>query len=423
MFYSTKSMRSYGVVAQWHERPVSPADVVAAAAEHDKVAGAERAVMFQAEKRETAAVVGVPVTVGTVSRQRGKLDALAKTRPPLAETMAVEDEKGQNLRVHIRGNHLTLGAEAPRRFPRIMAGDSALSLAEDRSGRLEFANWVASPNNSLTARVMANRIWAGHFGEGLVRSTDNFGRLGARPTHPELLDWLAHEFVKSRWSVKHMHRLIVTSAAYQSSYRDDVTAFQTDPENKLLWRFNRRRLDAEEVRDSMLATSGLLDRKIGGSLLTVQNRAYVTSTANRNYDVYSEPRRSVYLPVIRSAGYDVLQTFDFPDPSVPNGSRATTTIPTQALMLLNSPLADRTSEAFAKSLLWIPVGDEARIREAYRRALGRKPSEKELNRVVDYLAKSEQASDVILPPETRRFLAWRGFCRVLMASNEFAYVE
>jgi len=271
--------------------------------------------------------------------------------------------------------------------------------------------------------VLANRLWHYHFGTGIVDTPSDFGFLGGRPTHPELLDWLADEFVKSKWSVKHMHRLIVNSAAYRTSFRDDAAAFQADPENKLLWRFNRRRLEAEELRDAMLATSGLLDRKMGGSLLTVPNRAYVTSTANRNYDVYSEPRRSVYLPVIRSAVFDVLQTFDFPDPSVTNGSRATTTIPTQALMLLNSPLADRSAEVFARSLLWMPGDDAARIREAYRRALGRPPSKKEVERIADYLAKSEQVADAKLPPDARRLLAWRGFCRVLMASNEFVFVE
>jgi hypothetical protein len=220
-----------------------------------------------------------------------------------------------------------------------------------------------------------------------------------------------------------MHRLILNSTAYRTSFRNDQTAFQADPENKLYWRFNRRRLDAEELRDAMLATSGLLDRKLGGTLLTVPNRQYVTSTANRNYEAYSEPRRSVYLPVIRSAVYDVLQTFDFPDPSVLNGSRATTTIPTQALMLLNSPLADRSAESLAKSVLAMPGDDTDRIREAYRRVLGREPTKRELERIAEYLEKSEQAAGAKQPTDARQLQAWRGFCRVLMASNEFVFVE
>ena len=423
LFYSTKTMRSYGVVAVWHERPISPPAVLAVREAHDKTIAAVRAELAASERPATAAVVGFAATTVRAAPLRARLVALEKARPAVDEVMAVEDDKGRDLRVHLRGNHLTLGPEAPRRLPRILAGDTQLSLGSERSGRLEFAQWVTRPENPLTARVMANRIWAGHFGAGLVRSTDNFGRLGERPTHPELLDWLADEFVKSKWSVKHLHRLIVTSAAYRSGYRSDPAAFQADPDNKLLWRFNRRRLDAEELRDALLSTSGLLDRTMGGSLLTVPNRQYVTGTGNRNYEGYATTRRSVYLPVIRSAVYDVLQTFDFPDPSVPNGQRPTTTIPTQALMLLNSPLADRAAGAFAKSLLSGGENDGDRIRRAYRRAYGRSPTTGELEKVTAYLAKSEQAADPKLSPEARRLQAWRGLCRVLMASNEFVFVE
>jgi hypothetical protein len=227
--------------------------------------------------------------------------------------------------------------------------------------------------------------------------------------------------VRSGWSVKHLHRLILRSAAYRMSTRHDPAAFRADPDNRLLWRFNRRRLDAEEQRDGMLAVAGLLDRTAGGSLLTVANRQYVTSTANRNYDAYAADRRSVYLPVIRSAVYDVLQTNDFPDPSTPAGLRPTTTVPTQALLLLNSTFADRVSEAVAKSLLAEPGGDPARVRLAYRRAHGRAPTEAEAERVLAYLARSEAAADGA--PEARRMRAWRGLCRVLFASAEFAFVE
>ena len=168
-----------------------------------------------------------------------------------------------------------------------------------------------------------------------------------------------------------MHRLIVTSAAYQMSSRAHSAVPLKDPENRLLAHFNRRRLDAEEVRDGMLAVAGLLDRTMGGSLLKANPRQYVTSTANRNYEGYSQARRSVYLPVIRSAVYDVFQTLDFPDPSVLSGQRTATTIPTQALLMLNSALADQTAEALAKSVLGVEGDDAARVREAYRRAFGR----------------------------------------------------
>jgi cytochrome c553 len=419
-FYSTKSMQSYSVVAQWNERPLSPPSVIAAAAEHDKRAAAERALQFSAEKRAAEAVVGVGAAIGIAASQKSKLAALAKARPPLEQVMAVEDAKGQNLRIHLRGNHLTLGADAPRRFLRIIAGDSPLSLGADRSGRLEFAQWLARPDNPLTPRVMVNRIWAGHFGAGLVRSMDNFGRLGERPTHPELLDWLADEFVKHNWSVKHLHRVILNSATYKMACAANLDA---DPDNKLLSHFNRRRLEAEELRDAMLAQSGLLDRTAGGTLLTVANRAYVTGTGNRNYEGYQSTRRSVYLPVIRSAVYEVLQTFDFPDPSVPNGSRASTTIPTQALMLMNGAVTDRAAEALARSLLAASVDDASRIDLAYQRIHGRHPTTAERDRVSEYLKKSTASAEENLPAEAKQLRAWRGLCRVLFASNEYLFVE
>jgi len=346
-----------------------------------------------------------------LKRLRDALAAVEKARPAVPETMAVEDDKGQDLRVHLRGNHTTLGAVAPRRLPRVLAGEATLALDEKRSGRLEFARWLTRPDHPLTARVMANRVWAGHFGRGLVGTPDNFGRLGERPSHPELLDWLAGEFVRSGWSVKHLHRLVVTSATYRQATPAGERAKLIDPENRLLSHFSRRRLDAEEVRDGLLAVSGRLDRTMGGTLLQATPRQYVTSTANKNYEGYAVPRRSVYLPVIRSAVFDVLQTLDFPDPSVPLGQRTATTIPTQALLMLNSRLADQAAEALAKAVVATPGTDADRVREAYHRVYGRPPTTAETERVLAFL----KAAD---GPQ-----AWRGLCRVLLASNEFVFVE
>ncbi|HYH64801.1 MAG TPA: DUF1553 domain-containing protein [Urbifossiella sp.] len=374
--------------------------------------------------RASPAVEGeaAPEAKREATRLREALAAAEKARPPVDEAMAVEDAKGENLRVHLRGNHLTLGAEVPRRVPQVF-GDAATPIGPDRSGRLELADWLTRPTNPLTARVMVNRLWAGHFGAGLVRTPDNFGRLGERPTHPELLDWLAAEFVEKGWSLKHMHRLMVTSAAYRSATQADAAAVRLDPENRLLSRFPRRRLDAEEVRDGMLAVSGLLDRTVGGSLLKATPRQYVTGTGSRNYEDYDHPRRTVYLPVVRSAVYDVLQTLDFPDPSVPAGQRPTTIVPTQALFMLNGTLVDRAAEAFARALLAAPGDDPAHVAEAYRRVFGRAPTTAELDRVATYLTRSEAAADAALAPADRRVRAWRGLCRVLLASNEFVFVE
>lgn len=345
-----------------------------------------------------------------------QLAALDATKPKVEEVMAVEDEKNQNIRIHLRGNHLTLGAEVPRRFPVVLAGEQQTPISKG-SGRLELAEWITNPNNPLTARVMANRVWLGHFGTGLVRSPDNFGRLGERPTHPELLDYLAAEFVKSGWSVKQLHRLILKSAAYKMSTQYDADKFRADPDNRAYWRFNRRRLDAEEQRDGMLAVAGILDRQPGGTLLTTNNRSYVNSTGGKGFDNFMVPRRSVYLPIIRSGVYDVFQANDFPDPSTPAGMRQQTTVPSQALFQLNSKVADQTSEAFAKSLLRIKGDDTLRIQEAYRRAYARSASPVEVTRTQKYFA----AIDVTTEPN--KLKAWQGFCRVLLASTEFAFVE
>jgi mono/diheme cytochrome c family protein len=419
IFYSTKTMKNHTVVAAWNERPLGTPQSASAVAEHEKKLAVARAEVRAAEK----VAKGTTAHADELKRLREKLASVEKSRPPVDEAMAVEDAKGENLRVHLRGNHLTLGAEAPRRFPRILAGDTPLSLGPGRSGRRELAEWLTRPDHPLTARVMVNRIWAGHFGAGLVRTPDNFGRLGERPTHPELLDWLAAEFVSANWSVKHMHRLIVTSAAYRMSSQPGPTALRKDPENRLLTHFSRRRLDAEEVRDGMLAVAGLLDGKAGGTLLAAGPRQYVTGTGSRNYEGYAHDRRSVYLPVVRSAVYDVLQTLDFPDPSVPSGQRVATTVPTQALLMLNSALADQTAEAFAKSLLGLKRDETARVREAYRQALGRPPTAAELDRVLAYLKMSDAVADPTLAADARRLRAWRGLCRVLLASNEFVFVE
>jgi hypothetical protein len=351
-----------------------------------------------------------------VKKAKDELAAVEKAKPAVDEAMSVEDDKAQNLRIHLRGSHLTLGAEVPRRFPAIVTGENQPAITKG-SGRLELAEWVASPTNPLTARVMANRVWLGHFGTGLVRTPDNFGRLGERPTHPELLDYLASEFVASGWSVKHLHRLIVKSAAYRISTEYNADKFRTDPENRSYWRFNRRRLDVEELRDGMLAVAGNLDRKAGGTLLPTKNRDYVNSTGGRGSIDFTTPRRSVYLPVIRSGLFDVFQANDFPDPSTPSGLRPQTTVPAQALFHLNSQVADQSSAAFAKSLLEVKGDDATRINEAYRRVYTRPPMTLETERVLKFLAASDTSTDA------KKLKAWQSLCRVLLSSAEFAFVE
>lgn len=379
--------------------------------------------------------------------RRDEIKQLEAALPKLPEVMAVSEGAVEDLPIHLRGNHTTLAKEKqPRRFPRIFVGEQSAAIQDDRSGRLEFANWLTEPTHPLTARVAVNRIWQGHFGEGLVRSPDNFGLLGDKPTHPALLDWLATDFVgtpeirnsKSElensslvtrhsslaWSFKRLHRAIMLSAAYQMQTTFNEAAFLIDPDNRLWWRRNRRRLEVEAIRDSLLAVSGRLENGMGGSLLPTPNRAYVTGTANNYPNIYNSNRRSVYLPVVRSALYEVYQVFDFAEPSVMNGKRDSTTIATQALFMLNSPLVAAQSQELARRVLNQPsLGDAERIRELYAMTFQRAPTVSEQTRALEFISQLEQNSQLAADAGPRRELAWRSFCRTLLAANEFLFVE
>ena len=364
-------------------------------------------------------------TTAELKRQREDMASLEKSFTPLPEAMAVAEGKVENLRVHIRGNHLTLGDVVPREFLHIISGDSQTPLDDQRSGRLELANWITRPDHPLTSRVMVNRIWQWHFGAGLVRSSDNFGRLGERPTNQPLLDWLARRFVERGWSVKAMHRLVMLSATYQMSTAYDERAAQADPENRLYWRMNRRRLEAEAIRDAILATSGQLDRTMGGSLFTGNNRAYVPGYPNTSYGKYDFPRRSIYLPVIRSDLYDVFQAFDFADPSSSSGERATTTVAPQALFMMNSRIILEQTKYMATSLLGQSELDDAgRVRLAYTQAYSRPASEQDVTRSLDFLRRYEAAlAAQHVNSDDRRLRTWQALCRSVLSSNEFLFVE
>lgn len=359
--------------------------------------------------------------IAALEKEKSQLE---KKQPPVRRAMGVREGTVQNVRVHYRGNYTTLGPEAPRQFLRVIAGEDQKPLDDTQSGRLQFAQWLTSPTHPLTARVAVNRIWRWHFGRGLVRSVDNFGRLGERPTNRPLLDWLAVEFVRSGWSIKDMHRLIMRSSAYQMSTQFDTTAAAADPENLRYWRFERRRLEAEEVRDALLLVGGKLDSKLGGTTFTFREREYVTGTGSRVIK-YDATRRSVYLPVLRSAVYDVLQAFDFADPSTLEGNRATTTVAPQALFMMNGDLVAASAAALADRLLANgELDDSARAQRAFASVLGRNATSQEVSQAMKLTAAIEKQSiGESQPADQARRLAWRSLCRVLLASNEFMYVE
>jgi hypothetical protein len=271
--------------------------------------------------------------------------------------------------------------------------------------------------------VLVNRIWHWRFGLGLSPSVDNFGLLGQPPTHPKLLDWLTSRFLDSGGSIKQMHRLMMLSSTYQMSSQFSEASNRADPENNLLWRFRRRRLAAEEMRDSLIALGTGLEHRIGGSLLKVKNRAYVTVSGTNLTDEFDSLRRSVYLPVVRSAVYEVLQTFDFPDPAVAAGARQTSTVAPQALMMMNSELVEQQTLAMARRLLTVPSVDD-RIVSAFETALNRKPDASEIESGRQYVLQAQQiGTKEQTESDDAALRAWQSYCRVLLSSNEFAYVE
>jgi hypothetical protein len=349
----------------------------------------------------------------------------------MVKVLSVEEGTVENLRVHHRGLTDQLRDEAPRRMPRILAGEDQAVLGNERSGRLELANWIARSDQPLAARVIVNRIWQQHFGVGIVPDPDNFGLSAQQgPSHPELLDWLAVHFVRAGWSVKSLHRTILLSSAYQMSWRDDPASEAIDPENQWLWRQNRRRLEAEEIRDSLLAASGQLETRPGGSLfaeLGLGNKDDLTDKG-RLYLVMERfgaiRQRSVYLPVIRGEMHmaELLDTFDFPGRYETAGRRSTSTTAPQALLLMNAPFVLEQVSGITQQLTQHdPIDDAARVRHMYATLLSRLPDETEITAAVEFVRtwQSESAtSDSESSDE-----AWRNLVHAVCLSNEYVYID
>ncbi|MBO0698303.1 MAG: DUF1549 domain-containing protein, partial [Zavarzinella sp.] len=455
VFVSTKTMDSFTKIARWHENPIPAPGDLAKQAEHDKkvaaVNGAIKALTAKADEevrksakpdeRLPAKLEGhyPDATRAELKKLRDELAALQKGAPELSTAIGVTEVKATDVALLKRGNHLTPGPVVPRRFPKVLAGDKQPPLPANESGRLELAAWLTKPDHPLTARVLVNRVWRWHFGQGIVRSVDNFGRLGERPTHPALLDWLARRFVVDGWSIKSLHKLIVLSATYQQRSIADCrlpiadskanrqsaidNPQSVDPDNRLLWHFPRRRLEAEEIRDSLLAVSGRLDRTAGGPAIThVKNREFLFDHTSKDGTKYDSVRRSVYLPVVRNNLYDVFQLFDATDATVTKGDRSTTTVPTQALFYLNSDLVTDCASELANRLAW-EKDDAARADRLYRTAYGRPPTAREVERAVNAASGFELDLESREPePAKRRAKAWALVSQAVLAANEFVYV-
>jgi len=316
-----------------------------------------------------------------------QLKALKAKAPKAKEkAMSVRDKtKPADGHVHIRGQVRTKGKLVPRGFLTVASapGKAAPKIADGQSGRMELAQWVADPDNPLTARVMVNRIWLKLMGEGIVRTPDNFGYAGLRPSHPMLLDYLANQFIADGWSIKKLIRRILLSRTYRLAtvHPDAEKVVKVDPENTLLSHAHRRRLDAEVIRDSILQVSGKLDSKMGG-LTIVKFSQY-----DLGYKHGDINRRSVYVPAFRNSLLEIFEIFDYPNPNLVTGRRTASTIAPQSLYLMNSPFVIRQAQFAAEALLAIPKLDQsARVEYAYRQVLGRRPSNDELKNAKAYLS-------------------------------------
>jgi cytochrome c553 len=361
--------------------------------------------------------------LAAIEKERKDLEA---AKPDFPRAMGITDgPKPADQAINLRGSHWTLGPVVPRGFLHAITVRNPPAIPEGQSGRLQFAEWLTQPDHPLTSRVMANRIWRWHFGRGIVPTTDNFGKLGERPSNQPLLDWLAVKFTQQGWSVKEMHRLIMLSNTYRMSTRYDAQAAEVDPENTLLWRANRQRLDAEPIRDAVMAVSGDLDLSMGGTLLTYKDRQYVSDTEKRGSVDYDRNRRAVYIPVVRSSMYEVFQAFDMPDPATSTGDRAATVVAPQALFMMNGTVVLKHTRTMAEQLLKrTDLDDAGRIRDAYERALSRPPSPKEIDGALSFIAQIDRAMEGRKTDASeRRTFAWQSFCKALLSSNEFIYLN
>jgi hypothetical protein len=361
-----------------------------------------------------------------------KLTILANTKrqleaaiPQPKRALAMADGTGENEHIFIRGSHKNLGPEAPRSFLGALSGHeppgSTRRHVARGSGRLELARRMLDPSDPLPARVMVNRIWQHHFGEGIVRSVDNVGILGERPTHPELLDHLAMEFVEHGWSIKKMHRLMLLSSAYRMASRSDTRADELDPQNKLLHRMPIRRLEAECIRDAMLAVSGRLDRAMFGPGVPPHLTPFMLG---RGRPAVSGPldgagRRSVYITVRRNFLTPMFLAFDYPIPFTTIGRRSVSNVPAQALTMMNNPFVLQQAETWAKRVLADKgLTPKERIGKMYVTAFGRPPTETESTEALAFL--EEQGKQYGRANDPR---AWTDLCHVLMNVKEFIFVN
>jgi hypothetical protein len=385
-----------------------------------------------AEEVDLATVIAIwkktrPDLAAALTASLDEWSAIESRIPDPTLALAVADGTGVDERVHIRGNHKNLGEVAPRHFLEVLGGSDS-SQGGAGSGRLELARRMVDPaSNPLVARVLVNRLWKHHFGNGIVRSTDDFGAMGQKPTHPELLDWLAGQLIERGWSIKALHRLMVTSSAYRMSSVSAEELARLDPANVYLHRMNVRRLEAEAIRDAILTVSGQRDSRLYGPSVPVYLTTFMDGRGRpvRSGPMDGDGRISLYLNVRRNFLNPMLLAFDAPVPFSTMGRRNVSNVPAQALTLMNDPMIAGQARLWAERVL--ALGDRSersRIDELYQVALGRPAAEPEARASLAFLAGQLQAQGARSnwgPEQTLR--AWADLCHVLINTKEFIFVN
>jgi hypothetical protein len=346
--------------------------------------------------------------------------------PYLQKAYAVSEGKPVNAKLMVRGEPTQLGPEVPRGFLTVLGGQK-VPPDEKGSGRLELAEWITDPKNPLTARVIVNRVWQWHFGQGIVATPDDFGARGEPPTHPELLDYLTSRFIESGWSIKKLHRMILLTRAYQMSSAYDAASALKDAKNQYLWHFNRRRLDAEELRDSFLTVSGNLDPAPGGEQPFTPEMSWKYSQhqpfIGKDQD-FATNKRSVYLMQQRIRRQPFLDLFDGADPNAVTGVRPVTATALQALYTMNDPFFHTQADALAVRVGMAYGSDVERLNYAYKLLYGRAPSLDEVRDCRQFLTQARTSLGGTAVPEDRKNReSLAALMRVLMSANEFVTLD
>lgn len=358
-----------------------------------------------------------------IQEQIDRVEKIAAQAQSIATVriMGVSEGSTGDQPVFIRGSHLQQGPVVPRRFLTIIEGHEQASYPGKQSGRLQLANSIASSRNPLTARVIANRIWRWHFGRALVSSTENFGHSGEEPSHPQLLDHLALKLMEFNWSIKRLNRYIVSSHTYRMASLYDKQNAAIDPENRWYWRYQPQRLEAEVIRDALLFTAGRLDLSLGGApTAAVRTQDPSPRNLQENRQLYeSSHRRSVYLPIVRTNVYKLFTLFDFPNPAAPTGNRDTTTIPTQALFLMNNPWMQGIARDIAGHATTRYPVEQDRLAYIFETLLGRPPTGEEITAARELITTVRADADL----EKHPLADWETLCHTILLTSEFIYLR